>query len=324
MPALPSDVLAAPVGEILAAADDDLSTLSRARRWLGWMRTGLPHPGKFEEINREAKEVLGNVEFFDGLKLESSRGLSENFAVTQIVTLAGAENQQNYLFNATVQNNKFMCLGRYDTEGRVMGRLGYSPTPSLSLSAVLQQQRTPPEEQIPGGADFLGNATFEADYTGADNSAQFKADPTGLMAFSYMQSILPRVSAGTEVIHIPGQINLMSAGIRYSSARSIFSLTGNNMLNATASYTFKPEKTKAEFCTELSVLPGQERWESLWSGGFRYEMKTSRFKAFVNSQGNVGSLLEEQINNFLRVTMCADMDYKKKVYKFGFGLTIAM
>jgi len=131
------------------------------------------------------------------------------------------------------------------------------------------------------------------------------------------------LAAGIELAHVPSQqIDLFSVAARYSRPQTAFTLLANNMFQGSASFSFRSEKRKTEIVTELSVVPGPERWESLYTVGTRMEFKTSCIKTFFNSRLQLGTFLEEQIAQAMRLKLCADFDYRKNVYKFGFGITL--
>nr|GMD23522.1 mitochondrial import receptor subunit TOM40-1-like [Ipomoea batatas] len=58
------------------------------------------------------------------------------------------------------------------------------------------------------------------------------------------------------------------------------------------------------------------------SFGYDYILRQCRLRGKIDSNGCVAAFLEERLNMGLNFILSAEVDHKKKDYKFGFGLTV--
>ncbi|KAI5382614.1 hypothetical protein KIW84_070161, partial [Lathyrus oleraceus] len=58
------------------------------------------------------------------------------------------------------------------------------------------------------------------------------------------------------------------------------------------------------------------------SFGYDYILRQCRLRGKVDSNGVCAAFLEERLNMGLNFILSAELDHKKKDYKFGFGLTV--
>jgi len=78
----------------------------------------LEYPGKYEEVNREAKEVLGTHDVFDGFHVDIQRGLSPNFSVTHSFALGSQTEPPTYNFGVSWAAVSEAGMRRYEEESR--------------------------------------------------------------------------------------------------------------------------------------------------------------------------------------------------------------
>lgn len=288
-----------------------------------WRSSTSEYPGKFEDRDREAKEITGTQEFFDGMRFDCQRGLSNNFSIAHIISMGSSEANGTYTFNANYATQKFNALGRYDGEGRVTGRVTYSPSSRFVATAQSSIALEP----------AASNLSLEMDYKGEDSHTSMKAENKGVLILSYMQGIYRTLSAGTELLHIPGQGTLLSATGRYTwpaskspeePVKNIANISLSTMRMVSASYTRRAGK-KAEFATEVQGMVGQDGvLNTIWTAGFLYSFRNSRVKGRVDSQGRVGASVEEHITPFMRVCLVGDLDHREQKYKLGLGFSLML
>ena len=58
------------------------------------------------------------------------------------------------------------------------------------------------------------------------------------------------------------------------------------------------------------------------SFGYDYVLRQCRLRGRVDTDGKIAALLEERVNVGVTFLLSAEVDYPKKDYKFGFGLTV--
>jgi len=312
-----------PFGEVLPPhSHTSAPSETRPRSIFAAIKSSLPYPGKYEDKDKDAKDITGTNEFFEGMRFDCQRMMNNNFSVTHILSMGGSETNGAYTFNTNYGTNKGSAIGRYDGEGRVIGRLQYSPYPHFTATAQSQVSLEPAQS----------NLTVEADYKGEDSHTQVKLENKGVLVLTYMQSLLKSFAAGAELVHVPTQGTLLNISGRYATPPapgeekhdSIFVGTMSTMGAATLSYT-RHIGRKTDFSTEYSLASTPDgKYQDTWAAGAQWTFRNSRLKARVDSMQHVGVIVEENIHPSMRLTFSADLDHKEEKYKFGMGFSMVM
>lgn len=296
-------------------------TAPRPSLWASLRNSSLRYPGRYEDRDREAKDITGTNEFFEGMRFDCQRMVSPNFSVTHILSMGGSEASGSYAFNTNYGNEKVAAIGRYDGEGRVIGRLQYSPFSYFTATAQAQVALEPAQS----------NLTVEADYKGDDSHTQVKLENKGVLVLTYMQSLFKSFAAGAELVHIPSQGTLLNISGRYATPvadgekpDSIVVGTLSTIGAASLSYTRHIGK-KTDLSTEYSIATTPDgKWQDGWAAGCQYNFRTSRLKVRVDNLSHVGVIIEESIAPFMRLSFSGDLDHKEEKYKFGIGLSLML
>ncbi|KAL0390324.1 UNVERIFIED_CONTAM: Mitochondrial import receptor subunit TOM40-1 [Sesamum calycinum] len=178
--------------------------------------------------------------------------------------------------------NLLMLFGRVMTDGRLNARLKCDLTENLTLKGNAQLTSEP----------HMSHGMFNFDYKGSDYRTQFQLGNGALFGASYIQSVTPHLSLGGEVFWA-GQHR--KSGIGYA----------------------------ARYNTDKMVATGQVA--STGMVALSYVQKVSekcRLRGKIDSNGVVAAFLEERFNMGLNFLLSAEIDHRKKDYKFGFGLTV--
>lgn len=279
-------------------------------------------PGRFDDLNREAKDITGTNECFDGLKADISKGLSERFQITHAIGLGSSAEPASYNFigafvggydAASGKPPALIMNGRVDTEGQLAGRVNYLLADKLTARLGGQVGNQPHSSQ----------ASLDLEYEGSNFHAAAKWVNPSTFGINYHQYITRRLSLGCDLFCKGDQgFSMNSYGFRYETGNSVTAGVFNGMQQA-ISYVQKVTK-KVGLATELSFQPGQSgNIESLWTFGVEYRLRMSTFRAHIDSQGRVASLLEEAINPGAKFLLSADLDHKKAQYKFGMGMSVS-
>jgi len=81
---------------------------------------------------------------------------------------------------------------------------------------------------------------------------------------------------------------------------------------------------RINFATEITLSWPTGSIDTLYSVGFDYMLRTSHIKAHVDTNYKVSCYVEEMLNQFTRFMVSAELDHKKKAYRFGFGVLMAL
>jgi len=279
----------------------------------------LPTPVKYEDFNKENKSALSTIEIFDGFRFEISKNLAESpeFGVSHALAMGSVMEPASYNFATAVTVGKqpfqTSLSGRIDTDGHLMGRLQQELGNKLTLRVSGQASPEPHNSA----------AHVELDWKGSHWYGNFKWGNPGIYGISYMQSVSPSLSLGMETIyHHKQAMSLLTLGGRYDTKQYIATglVTAGHF---SASYTHKISD-RVNLATEFTASWPTGTLETLYSVGFEYSLRTSHLKAHVDSNGKVSAIVEEMMNQATRIAVCAELDHKKKNYRFGFGVSMAL
>ncbi|KAF5747394.1 mitochondrial import receptor subunit TOM40-1-like [Tripterygium wilfordii] len=280
----------------------------------------LPCPIPFEEVHREALMSL-KPELFEGMRFDFTRGLNQNFSLSHSVSMGPMELPSqssetvkiptaNYEFGANFLDPKLMLVGRVMTDGRVNARVKCDLTDNLTLKANAQLTSEPHMSH--------GMGNFE--YKGKDYRAQLQLANGSFYGGSYIQSVTPHLSLGGEIFWA-GQHR--KSGVGYAARYETDKMVATGQVATTGmvalSYVQKVSE-KVSLATDFMYnLPSRDVTAS---AGYDYILRQSRLRGKIDSNGCVAAYLEERLNMGLNFILSAELDHKKKDYKFGFGLTI--
>jgi len=270
-------------------------------------------PLKFEDLTRESKSTLGTMELYDGFRFEFNKTLGEKppFAVSHAIAMGSAMEPPSYNFSSNLLVGSSLLSGRIDTDGHMMGRWNQEITKRFTTRLTGQISPEPHSSAV--SVDF--------DYKGRDWFGNFKWGNPGLYGISYTQALTPAVTVGAETFYHHKQgISVYTLGARYDNPK--FTATG--MLSAghfAATYTHKLTP-RISFGTELTAMWASGALDTIAVGGFEYHLRTSNLKCHIDTNGKVTAFVEEMMNPFTAVTICAELDHSKKQYHFGFGVTM--
>jgi len=270
-------------------------------------------PVKYEDLGKESKSVLGTMELHDGFRFEFNKTVGDNppFGVSHAIALGSNMEPASYNFASNLMFGSTMLTGRIDTDGHMMARWHQEITKNLHLKVSGQAVPEPHSSAV----------SIEADYKGGDWFGNFKWGNPGLYGISYTQMLTPQLTLGAETFYHHKQgMSVVSFGGRYDTPKSVVS----GILSAahcSASYTHKISPRIA-FSTELTASWASGGFDTVATGGFEYSLRTAHLKSHIDTNGKVTALVEEMLNQFTNITLCAELDHKKKQYHFGFGITM--
>ncbi|KAM7261603.1 hypothetical protein ACFE04_020680 [Oxalis oulophora] len=306
----------------------------------------LPCPIAYEEIHREAYMSL-KPELFEGLRFDFTKGLNQKFSLSHGVSMGPTEipsqsaetikiPTSNYEFGANYIDPQMMLIGRLTTDGRLMARVKYDLTDNLILKANAQLTNEP----------HMSNGMLNFDYKGKDSRSQFQLGNGSLFGASYIQyffpaasdngiddialvliypfqfdqSVTPHLSLGGEVFWA-GQHRKSGVGYaaRYENDKMVatgqVASTGMVMMNYV-------QKVSEKVSLATDFMYNYMTRDVTASMGYDYILRQSRIRGKIDSNGCTAAYLEERLNMGLNFLLSAEIDHKKKDYKFGFGLTV--
>lgn len=272
----------------------------------------LPHPGKFEEINLEAKSVLSvGSEIFQGGKIELMKVVTPQFQLSHSLAFGSTVTPATYDLSATYATQKVVLASRLGHTGDLQARCNFVLTPRLQMRLSPQLVSKPHESSL----------MAEIDYKGDDFSAQFKMGNASIYGLSYLQSVTPTLALGSEIMHAGRRgMTVATYAARYSSENSVGTLQYmSHDASTTLSYTQRVND-KVNLATELTVIPSQRA--SVMTFGYEVRLRQSALKAMIDSSGTVSASIEEMLQHGPVIQILADLNHKKRDYKFGIGLQL--
>lgn len=280
----------------------------------------LPCPIPYEEIHREAMMSL-KAENFEGMRIDFTKGLNQKFSLSHSIVMGPTEvpaqsadiikvPTANYEFGANFIDPKLMLFGRILTDGRLSARVKCDLSENLTMKANAQLTNEP----------HMSHGMFNFDYKGTDYRTQLQLGNGGLIGASYIQSVTPNLSLGGEVFWA-GQHR--KSGLGYAARYNTDKMVTSGQIASTGmvalSYVQKVSE-KVSLATDL--MYNYMSRDATASFGYDYMLRQCRLRGKIDSNGCTSALLEERLNMGLNFILSAEIDHKKKDYKFGFGLTV--
>jgi len=208
-----------------------------------------------------------------------------------------------------------LLASRIDLAGRLNGRLNASLSDNWLLRLQAQVQ---PE----GGNTFKA----DADYKGGDFSAGgYFIGGSNILGFSYLQSLTQGLACGLEGFYHPFNSKVRGGA---GAMRYVWGAGGQNVATAKVG-TFGNGMTelayqrkvseKVALATEMQYYHNQFCQFGL---GYQFNLRSSCFKGLIQSDTTCTAVLEERVQPGINLVLSAQLNHKKKDYKFGVGLTI--
>ncbi|XP_031121622.1 mitochondrial import receptor subunit TOM40-1-like [Ipomoea triloba] len=280
----------------------------------------LPCPIPYEEIQREALMSL-KPELFEGMRFDFTKGLNQRFSLSHSVFMGPTEIPSqstetikiptaNYEFGANYIDPKLMLFGRLMTDGRLNARLKCDLSENLSLKANGQLTSEP----------HMSHGMVNFDYKGKDYRSQFQLGSGALLGASYIQSVTPYLSLGGEVFWA-GQHR--KSGIGYVARYNTDKMVAAGQVASTGIVALSyVQKVSEKVSLASDFMYNYLSRDVTASFGYDYILRQCRLRGKIDSNGCVAAFLEERLNMGLNFILSAEVDHKKKDYKFGFGLTV--
>ncbi|KAG6436905.1 hypothetical protein SASPL_101809 [Salvia splendens] len=287
----------------------------------------LPCPIPYEEIHREALMSL-KPELFEGLRFDFTKGLNQSFSLSHsantsaISVMMGpteipAQSAEtikiptaNYEFGANFIDPKLMLFGRVMTDGRLNARLKCDLADNLTLKGNAQLTNEP----------HMSHGMFNFDYKGSDYRTQFQVGNGALLGASYIQSVTRNLSLGGEVFWA-GQHR--KSGIGYAARYNTEKMVATGQVASTGMVALSyVQKVSDKVSLATDFMYNYMSGDVTSSVGYDYILRQCRLRGKIDSNGSVSAFLEERLNMGLNFLLSAEIDHRKKDYKFGFGLTV--
>ena len=261
-------------------------------------------------------------DLFEGLRFDLTKPLNHNFALSHSVYMGNVEvptaNSQvvkmpiaSYEFGANLVTNRGnLALGRGTSDGRLTGRVKYD----LADWAAVKSQFQLASEQ------GMSQGMFDLDLRGADWNGQLKAGTSHFYGANYFQSVTPQIAVGGEVFYLAEQRRSgLGLAARWQSADAVATAQVAN--TGLVSLTFLQRVSdKVSLVTDFMFNANSR--ESTASFGYDYILRQCRLRGRVDTEGKVAAFLEERVNVGVNFLLSAEIDYARKDYKFGFGMTV--
>ncbi|KAF3655348.1 mitochondrial import receptor subunit TOM40-1 [Capsicum chacoense] len=280
----------------------------------------LPCPVPYEEINREVIMSL-KPELFEGMRFDFTRVLNQRFFLSHSVFMGPTElptqsmdvvkiPTAHYEFGANFIDPKLMLLGRVLTDGKVNARVKCDLSENLAMKANAQLT----------GEPHMSHGMVNFDYKGKDCRTQFQFGNGALFGASYIQSVTPHLALGGEVFWA-GQHR--KSGIGYVARYNTNKMVATGQIASTGIVSLGYVQKVSEKVSLASDFMYDYRSRDVTASvGYDYILRQCRLRGKIDSNGCVAAFLEERLNMGLNFILSAEIDHKKRDYKFGFGLTL--
>jgi len=280
-------------------------------------RSDLPNPGRLEELKKEATAVL-SPDVFEGARFEFNKSFGQKFALIHNVTLApGVPGAYEFGANfVPMGDEKLLLASRINLGGGMNGRVNCQPNDALLL-------RMQAQVSAEGGNSFKA----DCDYKGGDFSAGGYFIGGGLLGCSYLQSLSEGLAVGAEGFYhaLNKKVRGGAGAVRYAwgekgsnVATAKLGTFGNGALEL--AYQRKVSE-KVSLATEMQYYHNQYCQFGL---GYEFKLRSASFKGLIQSDTTCSAVLEERLSQGggIGLTLAAQLNHKKKDYKFGVGISL--
>ncbi|KAJ8477776.1 hypothetical protein OPV22_021503 [Ensete ventricosum] len=280
----------------------------------------LPCPIPFEEIQREALMSL-KPELFEGLRFDFTKGLNQRFSLSHSVFMGSMEVPSqasdtlkvptaHYEFGANFLDPKLMLVGRVLTDGRLNARVKSDLTDNLTMKMNAQLTNEP----------HFSQGMFNFDYKGTDFRSQLQIGNNAFYGGNYIQSVSPHLSLGTEIFWLGHQ---RKSGIGFAARYNTDNMVATGQVASTGIVALSYVQKVSEKVSLASDFMYNHLTQDVTSSfGYDYILRQCRLRGRIDSNGAFAAFLEERLNMGVNFILSAEVDHRKKDYKFGFGMTV--
>jgi len=158
----------------------------------------------------------------------------------------------------------------------------------------------------------------DLEYDGDDYTHSFKYG-SNIWGFNYMQTIGKNLALGFDFTNATDAKRIALGGaLKYSRKKhSIYAQYIGIQDSLTLAYLQRVNK-HCQLVTEVSMKPTGETKTIL---GYRQRFNSTEVIATINSKGKISSIINLN-SGFFNLKLCAQADYTKDSYKFGYGLSL--
>ncbi|KAK8959647.1 Mitochondrial import receptor subunit TOM40-1 [Platanthera guangdongensis] len=216
----------------------------------------------------------------------------------------------HYEFGANFLDPKLMLVGRVLTDGRLNARVKCDLTDNLTLKVNAQLTNEP----------HFSQGMFNFDYKGSDFRTQFQIGNNAFYGANYIQSVTPNLSLGSEVFWLGHQ---RKSGIGFAARYNTEKMVATGQVASTGVVALSyVQKVSEKVSLASDFMYNQTTRDVTASFGYDYILRQCRLRGKIDSNGVVSSFLEERLNMGVNFILSAEVDHRKKDYKFGFGMTV--
>lgn len=177
---------------------------------------------------------------------------------------------------------------------------------------------------------------LEADYSGSDFTASALASSSGQFRVSYFQGITRALSLGAALSGDPSGVPGFNLHMRHIGRSHILTAVANcllipplntqiprpllNPISLLAAAYVHRISDKVNVATEIQFDTVRRR--TVATIGYQFDMRLGVFTGHIVSNGMIGATMEHRIPMGPSFLMSGIIDYVRKEYSFGFGVSI--
>ncbi|XP_058008326.1 mitochondrial import receptor subunit TOM40-1 isoform X2 [Hevea brasiliensis] len=246
----------------------------------------LPCPIPYEELHREALMSL-KPELFEGMRFDFTKGLNQKFSLSHSVFMGPMELPSQSAETIKIPTAHYEFGANFiDPKLMLIGRVLTDGRLNARVKCDLTDDLTLKANAQLTNEPHMSHAMFNFDFKGKDYRTQLQLGNGALFGASYIQVATGQVAS-------TGMVAL--------------------------SYVQKVSE-KVSLATDF--MYNYMSRDVTASVGYDYILRQARLRGKIDSNGCAAAFLEERLNMGLNFILSAELDHKKKDYKFGFGLTI--
>ncbi|XP_073386159.1 mitochondrial import receptor subunit TOM40-1 [Physcomitrium patens] len=287
--------------------------------------TNLPCPVKYEEINHEAYMSL-KPGLFEGLRFDVYRSMNRKFGLSNSLFMGSVDlpdcapdplkqSTAHFELGANLIDQKgkmdvVLMMGRVLSKGCMSARVKCDITNRFSIKANAELTNEP----------HFSVGMFNFDYKGNDYQAQLTMGNSAFYSVNYTQRVTPKLSLGGEWMWFGHQRkSCMGLAARYQTDSVITTALVKSEGDICCTYI---QKLSDKVLVASDFVYNWNSTEAVTSIAYDHLLNQYRIRGRIDTNLCTAAYLEEKISAGLTLVLSAELDHRKKDYKFGFGLTV--
>lgn len=232
----------------------------------------------------------------------------------------GTKAPQTYHFSGTYcsPDQKTVLTSRVDTDGFLLGRFIHNfGNVTLRSSA----QTGPDPERQPS------NFSTDVEWRGSDFTYEFGYNTNmHMFSMSYLQNLSRKWMAGVLGLYFHKPCaSWLNAAVRYEDKSFVATAMLEGLSGFVGTYTQKiSDNVNVTSELRLQLSNQQHVIDSQALLGWEYKLRANSVSTSIDTSGTLKTVFEERTPMGIGFTMCSEINFPQRLYRFGFRMSLGI